>query len=294
MKSLLEALKSGKILISDGAWGTMLQERGLQAGECPELWNITRRDDVLAVARSYVQAGADMILTNSFGGSPIKLAHYGLQDRAVELNEAAAVISREAAGSDRFVLGSVGPTGEMLMMGQVTEDAVYEGFRIQAEALKKGGVDAILVETMSAIDESTIAIRAAKEATGLEIICTFTFDKTPKGGYRTMMGVSPADMVKAVKEAGASIIGANCGNGFDQMVEVVREIRKADPSTPVLVHANAGLPVIEDGKVVYTETPAAVASMARELAKCGANIIGGCCGTTPEHIRALVKELKRF
>ncbi len=294
MTSLLKALKSGRILVSDGAWGTMLQERGLQAGECPELWNITRRDDVLAVARSYVQAGADMILTNSFGGSPIKLSHYGLQDRAVELNEAAAAISREAAGNDRFVLGSVGPTGEMLMMGQVTEESVYDGFRIQAEALKKGGVDAILVETMSAIDEATIAIRAAKEATGLEIICTFTFDKTPKGGYRTMMGVSPADMVKAVKEAGASIIGANCGNGFDQMVEVVREIRKADPSTPVLVHANAGLPVIEDGKVVYTETPAAVAVMARELAKCGANIIGGCCGTTPDHIRALVKELKAF
>ncbi|HQT91094.1 MAG TPA: homocysteine S-methyltransferase family protein [Candidatus Kryptobacter bacterium] len=294
MTSLLKALKSGRILVSDGAWGTMLQERGLQAGECPELWNITRRDDVLAVARSYVQAGADMILTNSFGGSPIKLAHYGLQDRAVELNEAAAAISREAAGNDRFVLGSVGPTGEMLMMGQVTEESVYDGFRIQAEALKKGGVDAILVETMSAIDEATIAIRAAKEATGLEIICTFTFDKTLKGGYRTMMGVSPADMVKAVKEAGASIIGANCGNGFDQMVEVVREIRKADPSTPVLVHANAGLPVIEDGKVVYTETPAAVAVMARELAQCGANIIGGCCGTTPDHIRALVKELKAF
>ncbi len=294
MTSLLKALKSGRILVSDGAWGTMLQERGLQAGECPELWNITRRDDVLAVAGSYVQAGADMILTNSFGGSPIKLAHYGLQDRAVELNEAAAAISREAAGNDRFVLGSVGPTGEMLMMGQVTEESVYDGFRIQAEALKKGGVDAILVETMSAIDEATIAIRAAKEATGLEIICTFTFDKTPKGGYHTMMGVSPADMVKAVKEAGASIIGANCGNGFDQMVEVVREIRKADTSTPVLVHANAGLPVIEDGKVVYTETPAAVAVMARELAKCGANIIGGCCGTTPDHIRALVKELKAF
>jgi 5-methyltetrahydrofolate--homocysteine methyltransferase len=294
MTSLLNALKSGRILVSDGAWGTMLQERGLQAGECPELWNITRRDDVLAVARSYIQAGADMILTNSFGGSPIKLAHYGLQDRAVELNEAAAAISREAAGNDRFVLGSVGPTGEMLMMGQVTEKVVYDGFRMQAEALKKGGVDAILVETMSAIDEATIAIRAAKEATSLEVICTFTFDKTPKGGYRTMMGVSPADMVKAVKEAGASIIGANCGNGFDQMVEVVREIRKADQSTPVLVHANAGLPVIEDGKVVYTETPAAVAVMARELAKCGANIIGGCCGTTPDHIRVLVKELKAF
>ncbi len=292
MKSLLEALKGGRVLVSDGAWGTMLQERGLQPGECPELWNVTRRADVYAVAKSYVDAGADMILTNSFGGSPIKLAHYGLQDRAAELNEAAAAISREAAGNDRFVLGSVGPTGEILMTGQVAEEAVYDGFRIQANALKKGGVDAILVETMSAVDEATIAIRAAKEATGLEVICTFTFDRTVTGEYRTMMGVSPADMVKAVKEAGASIIGANCGNGFDQMIEVVREIRKADPSTPVLVHANAGLPSVEDGKLVYSETPAMVAAKARELAKCGANIIGGCCGTTPLHIRALVKELK--
>ncbi len=292
MKSLLEALKGGRVLVSDGAWGTMLQERGLQPGECPELWNVTRRADVYAVAKSYVDAGADMILTNSFGGSPIKLAHYGLQDRAAELNEAAAAISREAAGNDRFVLGSVGPTGEILMTGQVAEEAVYDGFRIQANALKKGGVDAILVETMSAVDEATIAIRAAKEATGLEVICTFTFDRTVTGEYRTMMGVSPADMAKAVKEAGASIIGANCGNGFDQMIEVVREIRKADPSTPVLVHANAGLPSVEGGKLVYSETPAMVAAKARELAKCGANIIGGCCGTTPLHIRALVKELK--
>ncbi len=292
MRSLLEALAAGKILISDGAWGTMLQERGLQPGECPELWNVTHRGDVLAIAKSYVDAGADMVLTNSFGATPIKLAHFGLQERAAELNEAAAAISRTAAGESHFVLGSIGPTGEMLMMGQVSEEAVSEGFRIQAEALRKGGADAILIETMSAIDEAVLAIRAAKEATGLEIICTFTFDRTVSGEYRTMMGVSPADMVHAVKEAGASIIGANCGNGIDQMIDVVREIRRADQSTPVLVHANAGLPIIRDGQLIYTETPEIVAGRARALVESGANIIGGCCGTTPDHIRALVKELK--
>lgn len=292
MRSLLEALNSGKVLISDGAWGTMLQERGLMPGECPELWNVTHRSDVLAIAKSYVEAGADMILTNSFGGTPIKLAHFDLQDRAAELNEAAAAISRTAAGESRFVLGSIGPTGEMLMMGQVTEEAVYDSFRIQAQALKKGGSDAILIETMSAVDEATIAIRAARDATGLEVICTFTFDRTVTGEYRTMMGVSPAEMVKAVKEAGASIIGANCGNGIDQMVDVVKEIRRTDPTTPVLVHANAGLPKIEDGKLIYSETPEIVSARARALVESGANIIGGCCGTTPDHIRALVKELK--
>ncbi len=294
MRLLTDALKEGKVLVSDGAWGTMLQGRGLEPGDCPELWNVTHRDDVFAIARAYVDAGADMVLTNSFGGSPIKLSHYNLQDRAAELNEAAARISREAAGAAHFVLGSIGPTGEILMTAQVTQESVYDDFRLQAEALKRGGVDAIVVETMSAIDEAVLAIRAAKESTGLEVVCTFTFDRSPNGEYRTMMGVSPEEMVRAVKGAGASIIGANCGNGFDQMVEVVKEIRRADPATPILVHANAGLPVLKDGRTIYLETPADIIPKVRELADCGANIIGGCCGTTPEHIRVIAEELKRY
>jgi 5-methyltetrahydrofolate--homocysteine methyltransferase len=294
MISILEKLKLNKILISDGAWGTFLYERGLQPGECPELWNITHRDDVFAIAKSYIEAGADIILTNSFGGSPSKLGSFGLQDRAAELNEAAAKISREAAGNNHIVLGSIGPTGIMLMLGEVPEQILYEGFYIQAEALKNGGVDAICVETMSDIDEACLAVRAAKRATGLEIVCTFTFNRTVDGGYKTMMGVSPADMVKAVKEAGASIIGTNCGNGFSQMIDIVREIRKVDKSTPVLVHANAGLPVFLDGKTVYPETPEMMAGKVSELIKSGADIIGGCCGTTPEHIKALAREVRLF
>ncbi len=292
MRSLLGLLKEGRVLVSDGAWGTMLQERGLQSGECPELWNVTRRDDVLAVAKSYVEAGADIILTNSFGGSPIRLAHYGLEDRAAELNEAAADISREAAGRNHVVLGSMGPTGEISLVGSVTKDELYAGFALQARGLKKGGVDGILVETMSAIDEAVSAVRAAIDSTGLEVACTFTFDRTKNGQYRTMMGVSPAEMAEAMKAAAACVIGANCGNGFDQMIEVVREIRKIDSSTPLLVHANAGLPVYREGKLVYLETPDMVAERAKILADLGANIIGGCCGTTPEHIRAIVRELK--
>ncbi len=292
MKSLLSALKSGSVLVSDGAWGTLLHERGLKAGECPELWNITHRTDVFSIAKGYIEAGADIILTNSFGASPSKLAHYNLQNRTAELNEAAAAISREAAGSGHFVLGSMGPTGVILRMGAVSKDTLYEGFSIQAKALEKGGADALCIETMSALDEACLAIRAAKESTGCEIICTFTFEKTAAGEYRTMMGVTPAEMTVAVKEAGADIIGTNCGNGIDGMIDVVREIRKTDRSTPVLIHANAGKPLFQDGTTVFPETPEIMAAKAGNLIEAGADIIGGCCGTTPEHIRALVNAIK--
>ena len=291
MKSLLEELKSGRTLVSDGAWGTFLHKLGLQPGECPESWNITHRAEVFSIAKSYIDAGADMILTNSFGGSPFKLEHFGLKDKTFELNKAAAEISREAAGDNHFVLGSIGPTGALLMMGQISEQELYDGFAIQSEALKQGGADAICVETMSAIDEAVIAVRAAK-STGLEVVCTFTFEKTVSGEYRTMMGVSPKEMVIAVKDAGASIIGSNCGNGFEQMIDIVHEIRSVDSEIPILIHANAGKPDYVDGKTVFPETPHQMAAITPALIKAGANIIGGCCGTTPEHIKALVNAVR--
>ena len=194
MNSIGNDVKEGKLLLSDGAWGTFLQAKGLGPGECPELWNVERRNDVLDVAKRYIEAGADMIETNSFGASRFKLEHFGLAHRAGELNEAAAAISREAAGPDRHVLASIGPTGKILMMGDVSEEQLYEAFAEQAAALERGGADTICVETMSAIDEACIAIRAARENTTLEVACTFTFEKTIDGRYRTMMGVSPADM----------------------------------------------------------------------------------------------------
>jgi 5-methyltetrahydrofolate--homocysteine methyltransferase len=292
MNSILAALKNKNILISDGAWGTFLHERGLQPGECPELWNITHRNDVFEIAKSYIDAGADIILTNSFGGSPLKLEHYGLQNRCAELNEAAAAISRFAAGAEHLVLGSIGPTGVMLMMGEISEETLSDGFRIQAEALQKGGVDAICIETMSALDEACLAIQAARASTGLEVVCTFTFEKTVTGEYRTMMGVSPAEMVHAVKEAGASVIGSNCGNGFDQMIDIVREIRSVDAITPILVHANAGKPIFQDGKTIFPETPEMMSAKVREMIRSGANIVGGCCGTTPAHIQGFVEAVR--
>jgi len=293
MKSLLEELQKGKVLVSDGAWGTFLFQRGLQQGECPELWNVTHRDDVFTIAKSYIDAGADIILTNSFGGSPVRLKHYALSDRAFELNEEAAKTSREAAGENCFVLGSIGPSGAILMMGETSEEELYEGFYLQAHALKKGGVDAICVETMTDIQEAAIAVRAAKAATSLEIVCTFTFDKTASGEFKTMMGASPEEMVAAMKEAGADIIGTNCGNGFENMLGIVKEIRAVDKTTPILVHANAGLPVYNEGKLDYPETPDTMASRVNELIDCGANIIGGCCGTTPLHITAIAEVVRK-
>ncbi len=293
MERIVEQVRKGRVLVSDGAWGTFLQEKGLQPGECPELWCVTHRKDVLEIAQSYITAGADMILTNSFGGTSFKLDSFGLADRTAELNTAAAAISREAAGPDKHVLGSMGPTGKMLLMGDVTEKELYNSFSQQAAALEKGGADAACIETMSALDEAGIVIKAVRENTGLEVICTFTFERTSQGDYRTMMGVSPADAAQACIEAGADIIGANCGNGFDRMVEVVGEIRKAAPSAPILVHANAGMPVMRDGKVVFPDTPEMMAAAAPKLIAAGAGIIGGCCGTTPAHIAAIVKAVRQ-
>lgn len=288
MKKIHQEVKESRILISDGAWGTMMQQQGYQPGECLELWNVTKREAVLAVATAYIAAGADMIETNSFGGSRFKLALYGLDQRVAELNEAAAAISREAAGPDRHVLGSIGPTGKLLVTREVTEADLFEAFREQAVALEKGGANACCIETFTDLAEARCAIRAAKDHTGMEIICTFTFDKTPKGEYRTIMGVTPAQMARAAVEAGADIIGANCGSGMARMVDVVREIRAVNREMPILVHANAGLPVMEGDRVTYPETPETTASFFPALVSAGANIVGGCCGTTPAHIAALV------
>jgi 5-methyltetrahydrofolate--homocysteine methyltransferase len=293
MKKITEELKSGKILVSDGAWGTFLHKKGLQTGECPELWCLTHREDVLDIAKSYIAAGADMIETNSFGGTSFKFEHFGCTDKTSEINKAAASISREAAGPNKHVIASMGPTGKILMMGDVTEEQLYDAFAVQARALEAGGADACCIETMSALDEAVIAVKAAKKETKLEIICTFTFEKTVNNDYRTMMGVGPADMVNPLIEAGADIIGTNCGNGMERMIEIVREIRKVNKTIPILVHANAGAPQMVDGVIVFPETPDMMAKFIPDLVKAGVNIVGGCCGTTPAHISAIVKALRR-
>lgn len=282
----------GRVLVSDGAWGTFLHQKGLKADECPELWNLSRPEDVLEIAASYVEAGADMILTNSFGASPLKLEGYGLEKQTFELNKSAAEISRRAAGERVLVLGSMGPTGKMVMMGEVAPQEVYKGYMEQARGLADGGADGIVIETMSDPEEARLAIEAARETTDLDIACTFTFSKNQDGVYRTMMGTDLGAYLDMAKSAGAAIIGANCGNGTAGMIEIVRELRSLDPDIPVLVHANAGLPIYRDGKTVFPESAEEMASQIRELVAAGASIVGGCCGTTPEHIRQIVRVIK--
>lgn len=284
---LTERLKNGEIIISDGALGTMLQSAGIEPGVCPETWNIDFPDRIEAIARAYSDAGSEAVETNTFGANKFKLSHYGLQDKVSEFNRKAVEITRRAVGPEGIVLGSVGPTGILLMMGEVSEQELYEAFREQCVALAEAGADAICIETMTALDEATLAVKAAKENTDLEVICTMTFDKTIQGDFRTMMGVSPEEMTHALKAAGADIIGTNCGNGMENMIPIVEEIRRTDPEIPILVHANAGKPHYRDGKNIFDETPEITASYVPNLIRAGATCIGGCCGTTPQHIRRI-------
>jgi len=291
---IVDALKAGKRLMSDGAWGTFLQKKGMKPGECPELWCIEKFDDVVDIAKSYVDAGSDMVQADSFGGTRFKLEHYGLAGRVSEINEAAAKASRTAAGENVWVIASIGPTGKMLVTEEVTEDELYEAFKVQAIALEKGGSDAACIETMSDMDEASLAIKAVKENTKMEAICTFAFERTVRGDYRTMMGLSPTAAANGAVEAGADIIGTNCGNGFERMIDIVKEMKAAQPDAFILVHANAGLPHNVDGVDTFPETPEDMAGRIPEIVAAGANIIGGCCGSTPAHITAMKEALAKL
>ncbi|MCE5197344.1 MAG: homocysteine S-methyltransferase family protein [Armatimonadota bacterium] len=293
MKGLLERLAAGEILISDGAMGTFLQAKGLQPGESPEAWCLTHPDAVKSIAEAYIAAGSDIVETDSFGGTSFKQKEFGLDDKVVEMNKAAARIAKEAMGDKGYVAASVGPTGQIAYDegGTVANEDLYNSFKEQVIALEEGGADALCIETMMSVIEAVQAVKAAKENTKLPIICTFTFEKGARG-FRTMMGADPGSAAKAVAEAGADIVGANCGNGIENMIEITREMRAALPKTPILIHANAGMPVLEDGKTVFKATPTEMAAKVPELIAAGANIIGGCCGTNPDHISAMAKAAK--
>jgi 5-methyltetrahydrofolate--homocysteine methyltransferase len=282
-------LEKKKILIADGGWGTELQKRGLAPGDPPEAWNLSHQEEVGAVARSYVEAGADIILTNTFGGSPLKLAKVHLEDKLLEINRQGARISKQAAGDQALVFASIGPSGEfMAPLGMVSEVDMVQGFAEQARAFAAGGADGIVVETMMDLAEAKAALRAAKESTSLPVAVTLTFNKGPKG-YATMMGVRPEQAVAELERAGADIVGANCGAGIDIMIELMGLMRSAT-TLPLWCKPNAGLPELVHGKTVYRETPEMMASKLKTLVEAGAKIVGGCCGTNPSHIRALLLE----
>jgi len=292
---LLERIAQGAILISDGAMGTLLHAQGLAPGECPDSWCISHPDVVRGVAEAYVAAGSDIVETDSFGGSAIKLRAYGLADKATEINRAAAALAKRAIAGRGHVAASVGPTGHILEEegGDVTAAQLYDAFTEQVIALAAGGADAICIETMSSLGEAVQAIRATKENTRLPVACTFTFEAGAKG-FRTMMGLKPDRAAREALAAGADIVGSNCGNGIANMIEITRQMRAAAPQTPILIHANAGAPVVENGQTVFRETPEYMASRVEELIQAGANIIGGCCGTTPAHIAAMAAAVKRL
>lgn len=291
MRSIVKTLAQRKILLADGAWGTFLQKSGLELGHPPELLNITSPDIVRHIADSYINAGSDIILTNSFGGHPLRLKDFRLEDKAYEINKLASEISRNASGRNFLVAGSMGPSGAFRKLNDAPDKEVFDGFKLQAKALIEGGADAICIETMYSINEAYLAIKAVKEYTDAEIICTFTFDKT-LSGYRTMMGVTPNEMVNCIAEAGADVIGANCGNGIEQIIHVVREMRERNNSIPIMAKPNAGLPYMDNGVLNYYETPDIMKDYFKELLNAGASIIGGCCGTGPKHIKVFSDMLR--
>jgi 5-methyltetrahydrofolate--homocysteine methyltransferase len=289
--TILDRLAKGETLLGDGATGTFLQSHGLEPGGSPEELNLSDPKLVRMMAGEYFEAGSDFVLTNSFGGSRFMMEKYGHGGRVSEFNRLAAEHARSQAPEGRYVIGSVGPTGEFVEpLGTVSVEEMLESFAEQILALEAGGVDAILVETMTAIEEASLAIRAAKENTDLTVMATMTFDKGPRGLF-TMMGITPERAAKELREAGADVVGANCGNGIEVMTEIAREIRAATDGYTV-VNSNAGIPTIRKGLIVYPETPAWMAECYRVLADIGINVMGGCCGTTPAHTKAMIEAVR--
>jgi len=287
-ETLRQRLSGEGVLVADGATGTMLQAAGLPEGVALESWNLTHPEKILDLHRAYLEAGSQIILTNSFGGSRFRLGKKGLQDKVREVNRAAAALAKEAAGQEAFVAGSMGPTGELMKpLGTLSYGVAVEAFTEQAEALAEGGVDAILVETMSDLNEAKAAIEGAKRATDLPVLCTLSFDTQ----RHTMMGVSPRRAAKELWPLGLVAIGGNCGRTLDDMEEVLRQMRAAVPMAPLMAKPNAGLPRLVDGQAVYDVTPQVMAEYALRYAELGAKIIGGCCGNTPAHIKAMAAAL---
>ena len=285
--TLLDALEE-RVLLGDGAMGTQLQNAGLESGHCGEAWNVDHPDRVLGIQRRYAEAGSDILLTNTFGACRIMLDRHGEGERTADINRASVAIAREALGGRGWVLGDIGPFGGLMEpYGEIPRVAVERAFREQARALVEGGADGIIIETQTAFEEVEIAIAAAREAGAPIVIASFAFDRMlDEDDVRTMMGIGPEQAAEFMARHGCDIAGLNCGTGVDMRfaADITRRYRAAS-GLPVMAQPNAGAPVLEDMKVLYKQTPEEMAEGLAGLLDAGPRIVGGCCGSTPAHIR---------
>ncbi|NOZ30032.1 MAG: homocysteine S-methyltransferase family protein [Chloroflexi bacterium] len=287
---LLERLRAPEVIIADGATGTMLQRAGLPVGTPPERWVWERPEEITKLHKAYLDAGAEIILTCTFGGTLPRLSRGGLDAHADEINRRAAELARQAAGDRAFVAGDIGPTGEMMApLGTFSFEEAVEVFHRQAAALAEVGVDLFQIETMSDLEEMRAAVEGVRRAApDVPIFATMSFDS----GGRTMMGVRPEEAAELLKSLGVTAMGANCGREVEETAAAARAMRSVAPEIPTIVKPNAGLPRMEGGQPVYDMTPEALAAYARQWAAEGFKVIGGCCGTTPDHIRAISQVLR--
>ena len=290
MHDLIQDLTAQGPVVTDGAWGTQLQAQGLAAGDCPDAQNLSHPGRVERVARAYADAGSQVIITNTFGANRFTLARHGLAEQAARINRAGVEISLKAAAGRARVFASIGPSGVMLLMGEVSEEELLAAFAEQARAMAEAGADGIVVETMSDPAEAKLAVAAARE-TGLPVVACMTFD-SGKDLDRTMMGTTPEEVAEVLTEAGADCIGSNCGQGIEGFLGIAKRLRAAT-DRPIWIKANAGLPQVVDGQTVYAQTPAGFARHVPDLVDAGASFVGGCCGTTPEFIRAIREAVGR-
>ena len=287
MEDILQRLRRGDVIVGDGALGTMLMQRGLKHGDPPEAFNLTEPHILEEIASLYLEAGAEIITTNSLGGSPLRLQQFSLDHETEAINRGAVEAVRRAVQDRAYISGSVGPSSRIIKpFGRTEPEEVFASFRRQIRALISAGIDLVCIETMMDVAEAILAIKAARSLDSkIPIMATMTFGNTPKG-YFTLMGSSVQKASEALEKAGANIVGSNCGDGMEQMVGIAREFRK-HTRLPVAIQGNAGLPVAEGTRLVYPETPEFVAGKAVDLLQLGVQITGGCCGTRPEHIRAI-------
>jgi 5-methyltetrahydrofolate--homocysteine methyltransferase len=293
MTGFRSRLSRGETFCGDGAWGTQLMARGLSPGDSPEALNLQSPGVLAEIAARYVEAGAELITTNTFGGSSLNLARHGLAGRTEEINKSAVETLRDAISDDVLISGSVGPTGAILTpYGDTDPATVSEAFDRQIGALIRAGADVICIETMMDLEEARLAVKAARMcSTTLPIIATMTFNDTPRGFFTTM-GNTVEQACSVLVDAGADLVGSNCGHGIDVMVKLAREFA-AHASVPMVIQSNAGLPEERDGELVYPESPELLAARVDELMDLGVAVIGGCCGTGPEHIRAIRHAIDR-